>query len=358
MVGGLNMGFLTNEFPNSDYYQTDLRELIRLYKELQATYNNLQNEIQEAIDYINNFQVETDKKIQQEITIAMANYTQRLIAVENLVKALEEELKGQTALIPTLQAAIEQLRHDIVQNNNKLLNLYNELLEQFHEYKNNIDKYVDDRMHQFENYIYQIVTKLDRLDVINPFTGKYEDINKVLFEIFNAIQLSFGITAGEYDKLQLTAGQYDRMRIKAGEYSTKAYFIFWELRQGQMRDPFTGRMNHYSNIIYKLTNLHKCTYTAKQYDDLHMTAQEFDAWMINAFNYDWFARQLIYKREGITAGTYDKLELTASEFDDKKMTAIRYDLYGNQLLTDPILNRKACACMACNPDVLQTITNK
>lgn len=346
------MGFSFEEFPNVSYHDADLRELIRLYNQLADTYNNLQNEIQEVLNYIDTFEQTTDAKIKQEITITMSLYTQRLINVENLVHELEQTISTYPNQFKSLQTQIDSLTADLKRNTQYLTNLHQELLQEFHNYKNGMSDYVDGRLQAFEEEIRHIVTKLDRLDVTNPINGKYEDINIVLNDIYKSIQLSFAITAIEYDKLGITAREYDNLKISAIDYSTKAYFIFWELRQGLMRSPFTGKNTHYSNIIYQLANLHKCALTAKQYDDLNMTALEFDAWNITAFNYDWFGKQMLLKREGITAKAYDDLRLSAEKYDSKKLTAGEYDIYGNAILTNTA-EIKACQCMSCNSDVLK-----
>lgn len=340
-----------NEFPNVSYKDADLRELIRLYNLLVKIYDNLQNEIQQAIDFINSFEKTTDEKIQQEITIVMAHYQQRLLAVEKLVAALEVRLTNDEEEIATFQPQINDLAKSLREQRYYIDNLYQEFREEFHNYKNGMGKYIDGRLYLFEAEIRKIVTHLDRLDVINPINGKYEDINKVLSELYQSIQLSFGITAKEYDKLQLTAQEYDRMMISAIDYSTKAYFIFWELRQGLMRSPFTGLMTNYKNVIYKLADLHKCGFTAKQYDALEITAKDFDAWAITAFNYDWYGRKMILKKEGITALEFDNLKISAKQYDEKQLSAYQYDTYGKALLESQTIT--TCQCMSCNPDVLQ-----
>lgn len=349
------MSFSINEFPNASYYDSDLRELVRLYNELTDTYDNLQNEIKQVTDYIDTFKQTTDDIVKEEITITMSLYTQRLIAVENMVEQLEQTTQQYGIDLQKFQPQIDEINTRIKNLTNYFQNLHQELLEEFHDYKNGVGKYIDGRLDNFETEIRKIVTKLDRLDVVNPINGMYEDINAVLADIFQIVSLSFGLTAGEYDAIELTAWEYDKQRVKAIDYSTKGYFIFWELRQGLMRSPWTGTNTHYSNIIYQLTDLHKCGFTAKQYDELQCTAIDFDSWIINAFNYDWFGREMILKREGITAQNYDDKKYTAEKYDNAEITAYRFDNYGNALFTIP--NAGTPVSMACNPDVIKPIPN-
>lgn len=347
-------GYIGNEFPHADYYESDLRELIRLYNELTATYDGLKDEIQKMLDYIKDFDANVSEEIQKNIQLVMSIYTQRLIKVEQLVKELEDtvnKLDDEYIKFPDLQKEVDRLTALINDKYFELNRNYLNLVELFHEYKNGLDAYIDAKAEDLEKYIESIVTHLDRLDVTNPINKKFEDINKVLQDIFALIQQSYSLTAKEYDNLKLSAVEYDRMKIKAQDYDTKGFLIFWELRQGLMISPFTGSSVKISTVVNMLTNLHKCTFTAKQYDDIGFTALEFDSWKISAYNYDWFGRKLVLERKPIDAETYDKLKLTAEIYDKKELTAGQYDTYGNALLT-LLPTFTPCQCQSCNSDVL------
>lgn len=350
------MAYSFKEFPSVSYNDADLRELIRLYNELLSIYEGLKQEMQNMLDYIDTFEETTDEKIKEQITVTMSLYTQRLIKVETLMQGLEVAVKSNAEAISKFQPQIDALTQTIKDQKYYLMNLNQELREEFHQYKNGTGEYIDGRLDAFETKILDMVTKLDKLDVVNPMNGNLEDINKVLDDIYNAIQLAFGLRAEEYDKLQLTALEYDKMRIKAIDYDTKSFFLFWNLTAALMFNPFTGKQSHYSVVINRLADLHKCTFTAKQYDELQCTAIDYDAWNINAFNYDWFGMQMILKRQGITAEDYDKQKITAEKYDNEKIIAYRYDTYGNSLFKD--VDTTTSKCMSCNPDVLQPIPNK
>lgn len=320
------MPFMDYEFPHSNYYDGDLRELVRLYKEFTEVYNNLQKEIQETIDFVNNFEEHADELIDERIKVVMSIYTQRLIAVEQLVKQLEEEINkddGLTGQIQEIRDGLNEVRNTVFRLQAEVADKFNDLCELMHAYKHSMDGYVDSKARELEQYIKDTVTRLDRLDVINPFTGAFEDIQKVLDEIVAVVDRSYGLTAAQYDALMLTAHEYDKLRITAYDYTTKGYFELWlKFTQNLMRSPFTGTMTTYDEVIYRLADLHKLGLTAVEYDSRQFTAEEFDAMMLTAFIYDWYgytAARLI------TAGLYDELKLTAQQYDDKKVTAEEYD---------------------------------
>lgn len=328
----------TFEFPNADYYNADLRELVRLYHELRDTYDKLKDEIQETIDYVNNFENHVDEIIDERITVIMSLYTQRLIAVEQLVAKLEKELGQETGQIQELYGLVRDLRYELEQAILQCQYKYNELIELMHKYKHSMDSYVDDKCEELKQYIIDNVTHLDRLDVINPFTGAFEDINIVIKRLYDALRASFGIRAIDYAEMQLTAFEYKRMHIKAIDYDTKAWFIFWELRQGLMRNPFTGRMAHYSVIIDTLVDLHRCSLTAKEYQDLQITALQYKYLELTAFLYDFWSRKVV---PPLTAKRYKELLLSALVYQSKEITALQYRKGARYLIG---MDRTDCCC--------------
>lgn len=308
------MAFGNYEFPNSAFYDGDLRELVRLYKDLMDKYNNIQNQIQEALDYINTFDDTVDDKIRDAIAVEMSLYLQRLLKVETQIEALEKELNtfetATRANIDSLSHLIIELRADLTALQSDMFQRIENVIELFHEFKNGITSMMDGERERLEQYIIENVTHLDRLDVINPITGLFEGIQKVLNQIVDMFQFSFALTAREYDELQLSAWEYDKLRITALEYSTRAYFIFWDKRQGMMRNPFTGLMTSFETVITKLCDFHRYALTAKQYDALQLTAKAYDDKQITAFNYDWRGRlylDVIAEGRAITAEIYKGL---------------------------------------------------
>lgn len=319
------MSFNSFEFPNADYYNSDLRELIRIYKELLKIYQNLKQEIQDTIDFVNDFEKNAQELIKQEIAVVMSQYLQRLQAVEALVAELERQLGQETGQIRALRADLEALKLLVFQNYQELKNDYQTLLELFHDYKHSIEEIYDGKQQELEQYIIDHVTHLERLEVINPITGRYENVQNVLDQIVKSMSQSYGLTAAEYDALQLTAFEYDQKRITALEYSTKAYFIFWNIRQGLIRDPFTGSMLSFETVIQKLANLHRYSLTAKEYDDLMMEAKIYDDKQITAEQYDWASKRYVQ-------GLIPDSSITAQRYSD-----LSFDHYGHVFIPNILI---------------------
>ena len=326
------MPFMNYEFPNSNYYDTDLRELVHLYKELKGIYESLEKEIQDTIDFVNNFEQHADELIDERIKVALSLYLQRLMRLEEKVKELEEKLNqddGVLGMIESLKTAVADLQRQINDTNHLLAAEIQTVRELLHQYKYEIDSYVDSKVSLLEQYIKDTVTKVDRLDVISPITGLFEPIQKVLDEMYNILVRSFALTAQQYDSLRLTAKQYDLYGITAYEYDTHSYFeLYFKLTTNLMLSPFSGKMEKIEDVVNDLTNLHKCALTAQEYDDRQISAGDYDGMEITAFVYDWWGFIVVRK---ITAGLYDALRLEAQVYDNKLITAKEYDRWAGSL---------------------------
>ena len=287
------MSFDNFEFPNTNFYNSDLRELIAMYKKLVAEYDTIKAEIDEVTKKINEFTQYVDTIIDERINLKLKALTSRVNMLEVEMKQVEAELDNTNLRVAEIVKDIINLGIRIDQVKVELKADIAEVYIEFGKYKESIDDIIQIEINKLIAYIDEHVTKLDRLDVVNPITGVYEDIQNVLNDICDSLLAGFGITAEEYDKLALTAMQYDQLRITAIQYSTRGYLIFYKQLIARMRSPFTGEMDRYDNVIYRLADLHKNCLTAKEYDDLSLSAQVYDDKQITAYIYDWNSKVAI-----------------------------------------------------------------
>lgn len=317
---------LFDQFPYTNFHELNLDWVLQTIKDMKNTYDVLQKEIQDTIDFVNNFEKHADELIDERISIQLSIYDQRIKDLQNQIDKLYEEINKDDGVLGMLEAM--GLRIDDLQNQiNNLQHTLNDevfkLLNMLHEYKHSIDAILAKETDRLEKYIYDTVTKLDRLDVVNPITGIFEDIQNVLDDIVAIVSNSYGITALQYDSLGLTAMDYDRLFITAEEYSTKGYFqLYQKLSFAIVRNPFTGLNDSFQNVLNSLTELHKCFITALEYDNKQLTAEDYDKMRLTAFAYDWFGSLVV---NFITAELYDKLELEADAYDKLEITASEYD---------------------------------
>jgi len=291
--GGEKMAFQNFEFPHTSFYDTDLRELIRMYKELLDTYTSLKETIDGLYEYVENVKSEIDLYVKEATEKALqqikSEVTSIIIQLNNQLSkilALEKQVNINVQDIATLYAEIDKTNNDI---NTKIAKVYND----FAEYKDSIDGIIDNKLEYLEEYINEHVTKIDRLYVINPITGLYEDTQTVLNQLAEYTFEGFGLTAQEYDDLNLRVNEYDSQMITALNYSTRGYFVFFKLIQLRMRNPFNGLITSYEDVIYVLAELHKNALTVDEYDNMQLEAKAYDNKNITAYNYDWNGKAAI-----------------------------------------------------------------
>lgn len=327
------MGFW-QQFPYLNTQGLNLDWIMRTMRTLGDAYDGLKDEIQETIDFVNNFEKHADELIDERITVALSQYTLHLQNIDKELQAIWDELNRDDGVagqikeldekIGDLQNQINSLHHMI---NDKILDLY----ELMHQYKHDIDNIIDGKAQELEQYVYSIVTKIDRLDVISPINGLLENVQDVLNEMWSVVSRSYAVTAEQYDSLKLSAHEYDAIRITAQDYDTRSYFhLYMKLTFSLVRSPFTGGMVSFQSIVDSLSNLHKCAITAQEYDNLQITAESYDLMELTAYSYDWFG---FVVAKPITAKNYDDLKLFAQAYDDMLITAKRYSQGMGALIT-------------------------
>ena len=290
------MSFSNFEFPNTNFYDSDLRELISMYKKLVKEYDNILEQLNELKTNIGSI---VDEYLDADLGAFKAEL---LTIINNEISELENEIRKEqkkleddmTKFKNDISSTIEQLRIDI--NNfedivdNRVQTIANQIAQVYidmAEYKHDMAELFELQRNELILYIQEHVAQITRLYVTNPFTGTYEDIQDVLNDIAKYVTQSYGLTAQEYDDLQLRASEYDAKRITAQNYSSRGILLFFKELYLKMRSPFTGFMDYYDKIIYQLADLHRGAYTAEEYDKLLLTADDYDGLGITAFKYDW-----------------------------------------------------------------------
>lgn len=318
---------LFDQFPYTNMYGLNLDWIMRSMKDLENVYDNLKDEIQDTIDFVNNFEQHADQLIDERIAIALSQYEQKLNALQKQLNGLIEEINKDDGVL----GQINEIRSDVEALNQRVTNLsllldskIQDVWQAMHDYKHAMGEYVDGKVIDLELYIKDVVTKVNRLDIVNPITGVFEDIQNVINDLYGLFQNSgYPIKAGEYDSLMLTARTYDQKQITAYDYDTRAYFeLYYALTFGIMISPFDGGLDTWENLINRLADLHKCALTVQEYDNRLVTAKEYDDFQVTAWQYDWFGYRVLRR---ITAALYDMQNLSAWEYDQKKITAKIYD---------------------------------
>ena len=336
------MSYLDFDFPNTRFYESDLRELIKMCKELIDDYDKLVADL----NSLNEWRITHEGEYEQLV--------KKLEAVQKEMTDFETKINNEFAdLDAAIQAKFAELEVEIDEELSRALNeftrLYNSLKTQIESEFAIMKVEISRAIIQLQNliianneYVFEEVTRrleeflnnlpdYENLIVYNPVRGSQTNVQTAILDLYDEFRI-YGLTAAQYDSLQLTATHYDNLNLTALEYDRLAYKLLnYPDPTYSMRDPFDGQFVKCQVVIYKLAELHRDCLTAAEYDALELTAYEYDALELTAYLYDWYG--IVLFGDALTATEYDALELTAQEYDAKRLDAYQYDVYGKLLLT-------------------------
>lgn len=336
------MSYFSFDFPHSHMYDSDLREILRMYKHLVDEYDELVAQLRELNEWKTKHQSEYaallvrlqnienqlatfEAKIQAEFDKLDNDLTKK---VDKLIDDTNSELleikkqfEAEIALaIKAMQAQLDSMKVEI---RNAIVTLENSITAN-NEF---IFRQVEIRLQQFIDNL----PDYENLIVYNPVRGEDTNVQLAIIDLYDNFRV-FGLTARQYNSLQLTAEKYDSMGLTALEYDRWGYKLLnYPDPNYYMRDPFNGRIVRTQVVIYELAELHRNALTAAEYDALELTAEQYDSLGLTAYIYDWYGIMLF--ENALTASEYDALGITAAEYDAKRLSAWQYDTYGKFLLT-------------------------
>lgn len=183
------MAFI-NQFPYSDFHELNLDWLIKKTKETSEQITELQEEFAKI-------QVLTEDQINAMIDYAITTNNEALYSY-----------------MANLKAQITAEYTNYVDNQITALKIYTDNQDVY--YNGLAQSYASNALTEAKNYTDQQV--LSYTMMINPITGKYQDVREVVNDIVYYFHTQDSLTAGEYDALDLTAGAYDAYELTAYDY--------------------------------------------------------------------------------------------------------------------------------------------
>lgn len=293
------MSYLRYDFPHTHFYESDLRELIAFYKELQDKYNGLVADIQALKDWkaqhegeyeallervqtiegeIDSFEAEVEAKFEELSRTLDQRFTQ-------LSTEIRQELADTIAEINRqFNALRREIENEIAQMKLEISALEYDLAEAIADFREEMAEYLDER---FELFI-QSLPDYEHLIVHNPVRGYDTTVQVALDDLYASFNV-FGLTAAQFDELGLTCQEFDDKELTAHEFDSMGYKLLgYPDPDYYMRDPFSGEIIPIKDVVMKLFALHAGTLTVNDFEALDLTCAEFDAKETTAFNFDFF----------------------------------------------------------------------
>ena len=306
---------ITNRYPYTDFHEMNLSWLL-------TTYQSIVDKLNETIDWCNNHQTEYEEAMRrlEAVENEIATFEAQITAAFDQLQAnLEAEFAEQKAELERalretqaqVDAAIVQMQNEVTQQLadfvqefydlkaevqaevNRLLGIINQAIDNLNatlEANNQfIFNYVEDRLDEFID----MIPDYEHIYVYNPYRGEVTLLQQAINDLYSVAAI-WGLTAAQYDSLELTASEYDNLGLSAIEYDTLGYKLLYKDPDLYMINPFTGEYDPIKTVINYLAGLHKAeSYTAIEYDALELDADTYDAFECTAYNYDWFGKLYI-----------------------------------------------------------------
>ena len=306
---------IRHAYPYTDFHEMNLDWLL-------TTYQSIVDKLNETIDWANNHQTEYEEAMQRLIAVETEIYTfeaQITAAFNQLQADLEADFAQQKAeLERALQETQAQVDAAIIQMQNEVTQQLSDFVDQFYQLKSEVQaevnrllgiinqaidnlnatleannqfifNYVETRLDEFID----MIPDYEHIYVYNPYRGEVTLLQQAINDLYSVAAI-WGLTAAQYDSLELSASEYDALGLSALEYDTLGYKLLYKDPDNYMINPFTGTYDPIKTVIEYLAGLHKAeSYTATEYDALELDADTYDGYEVTAYNYDWFGKLYI-----------------------------------------------------------------
>ena len=316
------MAFTFEEFPNSDYYNSDLRQILKYMREFESkldSYDTSIENLEEALESIQDLytRVSTLETTTSEIATIKTNITElqtyigtvesNLSTVNNTLTSADEHLQSQIDAIKlamdTIEGEYSKIHSDVV----ALLEEYTlDIDTQFYELKK--DLYL--KLIVVEREMEELSKAFDAIDTQakNPWR---EDLGKVGLQqhldfIYNDLADEC-LTSEQYCRLGLSADDYSEFDLSARQYTefgkTKLHY-YW------VYSPSEGYRQDISVVLTSIMDSVHGTMSADDYSALDIDADAYTALDISAFDYYGYGSTNGYLQlgmNGITASQYSTI---------------------------------------------------
>ena len=261
------MAYGAFEFPNASFYDSDLRELLAMYKKLTAEYDSilatveaLNKKVDDLYNYVDAQIADAVKKTLAEVNAKIVTINEKIATINGIIAAQEEKLNNLKQYTDTrfteerniTDSTIEQTRKEIEADIHKLTVEFSAELLKLWE------------------YVQDLAFNLP--PIYNPVTGRYEAIPKAVEDIWNAVRVH-ALTVARYSADALTVDEYKALLLTATEYAVKGRSI---IEPPEAVNRLAGNWTTLNNAIASAGQVGTVnSLSAVEYGALSLTAEEY-----------------------------------------------------------------------------------
>lgn len=267
------MGFTFQEFPDADYYRSDLRAVLKYVRSISdylKTLDDIIEELREGLARLNSIE-ENVKLLNEEFADLHEKVTGLITDVRDIQLHLEsvdfriEELTHQVNLITIEVNAVYQYVDDRLA----------EIQAQYQQDFNLLQLKINQIKVNLEAEIEELRERVDSIDTSVYNAWMHRTVSPQQLNDFSYNHLADEcLTAAEYDTLGYTASDYAALDISSRDYQEfgkKRTHFNWVF------SPIYGWRQEISNVLSSITNYIVNTMNAFDYYSLEMSADDYAA---------------------------------------------------------------------------------
>lgn len=299
-------GGFFNEYPYRDTENLNLDWLLKKYKQIlddvealkawriehEGEYEALLAEVNRVAGEIDTFEAQINKRFADLDASIHADFDTLTTEIRNELAQTKAEIEREfaealaqfTAQYQALKAEIEL---ELANMKREINALAYELAEAIGSFREEMVTYIDER---FDLFI-QNLPDYEKLVIYNPIRGYQTTVQVAINDLYSATNF-WGLTAREFDSLELTCEEFESYELTCHEFDTLGYKLLgYPDPDTHMRDPFTGLIAPIKDVVMELYGLHMGALTVAEFEALDLTCAEFDAKEVTAFEFDFFGSE-------------------------------------------------------------------
>lgn len=287
------------EYPKTNYYDSDLGELIGFYKKVSAEYAGTL----EMITDVNNRLIKYQSTLPQYVKSLMGD------AIRQYVNDCENMGKKLTLAIEQVKASVvdEASKRELADEN--LLSEIRSVSLKLNDTEKEFDRRISEMrvmilasnsthrkmINETVDYCRKLVEELPKstYPINNHIRGELSTVDDAVADLYNYGITSCGFSAGQWHtKTHITAEFFKDSNVSCLDFWTHGRTILDTFnRQAMTFSPVTGQYVTVEKALKELANYVKENgVTAKEYDEKELTAEEYDNKDLTASEYDFNAK--------------------------------------------------------------------
>lgn len=227
--------------------------------------------------------------LRSEILAQIDEINAELLAIKNALQEQKQYIDTQdNAILQKLNETNSALLSEMIERDAKVLSELYAIIKTTDEINRD---WTIQKLEELKKLINEV--NEDGFTIFNPLKGYKTKVGIAVNNVYEALRY-YGVTATEYDNLQLTAEQYEAKNILALVYDTDAkhefpkYFFY-------LFSPFSGELVSHQTAINEIAQSLSNGLTADKYSVILITAKGYDDLQLTAYAYDWNGKTLVHK---------------------------------------------------------------